>query len=53
MKSVQDEVLELVDLEGVDLKPPTIKEGMMSLLNDVMGQAEAPESPVEPEEQAR
>ena len=56
MKSVQDEALELADLEGVDpttKKPKNAQEGVMSLLSDILGQAEAPGSPAEPEEKER
>ena len=63
MNAVQDEAQELVDLEKraepEGPEPPTSKkprnthEGLMTLLSDVMGQAEAPRSPVDPEEKER
>ena len=63
MNAVQDEAQELVDLEKrvepggpeppTSKKPRNIHEGLMMLLSDVMGQAKAPRSPVDPEEKAR
>ena len=60
MNAVQDDAQELVDLERrgepeppATKKPRNTHEGLMTLLSDVMGQAEAPRSLVDPEEKAR
>ena len=60
MNAVQDDAQELVDLEKrgdpeplATKKPRDTHEGLMTLLSDVMGQAEAPRLPVDPEEKAR